>query len=224
MKSLYTLIICIISFSVNAQATFNYKKDFKKIQIKSQKGFDDFYYEKLFKRYNRNDSTLSNQEMLALLIGYTARPEFKPYENVFKSKDNKPADNLNVRDEINKALTINKSNPFELENILKLGYLYMTNSQEDSAKYYVFRAKKIFKAMRFSGDGKTKETPMFSLGPYDGKYFVESFLGKNVFLRGSTYDSSNQLLEIVKTDSTEAGNFYFIIDHARQISFKIKQQ
>lgn len=64
------LILMITSGQIMlGQTTFNYKEDFKKVLLKTNDPNDNLYYEKLLKRFNVNDSTMTDFEVLALLIG-----------------------------------------------------------------------------------------------------------------------------------------------------------
>ena len=84
------------------QTTFNYKEDFKKVLLKTQNPSDNLYYEKLLKRFNVNDSTMTDFEVLALLIGFTDKPEYKPYQDITTERE---IYNLNGEKNIKKPLT-----------------------------------------------------------------------------------------------------------------------
>ena len=65
--------------------SFNYRRDFKSIFDSTQESSSPIYYHKLIRRFLDNDSSLTNPEVLALMIGYTNNPSFKPlYERNFQ--------------------------------------------------------------------------------------------------------------------------------------------
>lgn len=76
---LLLLFIPILAFS---QTNFNYKKDFDKILKESKNKKSEFYYEDLLSRYNKVDTTLSNPQVLALLIAFTDNKFYKPYKDL----------------------------------------------------------------------------------------------------------------------------------------------
>src|SRR5690349_17947497 len=79
-KAIWGLLLLLISAIVaKGQEKFEYSRDFKTILEKTKDGASSFFYDKLLKRFKENDSTLTKPEMLALLIGFTDKPEYKPY-------------------------------------------------------------------------------------------------------------------------------------------------
>src|SRR5205085_1440053 len=93
--------------------------------------------------------------------------------------------------------------------------------------FYVFKGRRIFEAMNFSGDGKTTETPTFSLGPADGQDFIRKFVssrigGAKIGTMGSGRDKNGNfldILQVVPKDGSNPYNLYFIIQHATDKMF-----
>jgi hypothetical protein len=73
IKSICLLLFLVISQSTIGQTTFDYEKDFKVIRAKTMDKKDKLSYNKLLKRFSTNDPSLTDFEVLALLIGYTAQ-------------------------------------------------------------------------------------------------------------------------------------------------------
>lgn len=217
MKKLFTLIISAITLTSFGQTTFNYKDDFKNVLAKTKDPNDNLSYDKLLKRFTANDTTLTDFEVLALLIGFTAKPEYKPYQDLDAERaiynlngENKYEEGL---DSANKFL---KTHPLSVKTLFEKSYSFYKLEQKDSAQYYLYQGRRIFKAMYFSGDGKTTENPTFALGPADGQDFIRKFMGANIGIMGSGRDKSGNFLDILeaKFEDGRTMNLYFIIQHA----------
>lgn len=77
--------------------------------------------------------------------------------------------------------------------------------------------------MYFSGNGKSPETPTFSLGPADGQDYIRKFLGASIGAMGSGTDKDGNFLDILeaKPKGEEQGvRLYFIIQHATARMFE----
>ena len=78
MKPILTfLCLCFASLTFGQKLEFDYHKDFGRILEESRDEKSDLNYDKLLKRFNRCDTTLTDFETLALLIGFTANKHFQ---------------------------------------------------------------------------------------------------------------------------------------------------
>jgi hypothetical protein len=211
---LFSLIIAHITYG---QTTFNYKDDFKKILAKTKEKNDNLSYDKLLNRFNSNDTTLSDFEVLALLIGFTDKPDYKPYEDIDTEGE---IYKLNGEKKYNTALELGqkfiKTHPLSVKTLFEIAYSFHKLDKEDSANSYLYRGKAIFKAMYFSGDGKSKETPTFALGPADGQDYIYKFVGARIGTMGSGRDNNGNFLDILEAifQNDQSITLYFIIQHA----------
>jgi hypothetical protein len=216
------LFIAIVQ-SVSAQSAFNYQDDFKKVLAKTKDPGDDLFYGKLLARFSKNDPALTDYEVLALLIGYTDKPAFKPYKDL--STERKIYD-MNGEDKFKDALDsadlFLKTHPLSVKVLFEKGYSFHKLGQEDSAAFYTYKGRRIFRAMNFSGDGKTSETPIFALGPADGQDYIRKFLSSKIGSMGSGSDKHGNfldILEVVPKNGSAAYDLYFIIQHATSKMF-----
>lgn len=216
IKKLILLFIAF-GFSLSAQSNFNYGADFKKILEKSKSASDPLSYDKLLPRYNQNDSTLSDAEMLALLIGFTAKPEYNPYHDISQEQ---AIYNLNAEGKYDtalvKAVAFLKTHPFSIKVLYEVSFAYYKARKTDSAKFYVDQGKRIFKAMKYSGDGKSKQMPMFALSHVDGQEYIYKHISGGIGERSMQKDADGNLLEILEV-KLRAGAPYFLhfsIQHA----------
>src|SRR5688572_4902503 len=72
-------ILLTTALSSFSQDKFGYSRDFKLILAKTKDPNSNLYYNNLLQRFIANDSTLTRPEILSMLIGFTDKPEYKPY-------------------------------------------------------------------------------------------------------------------------------------------------
>lgn len=214
-----SIVIAQCSF---AQISFHYASDFKKVLTKTKDPADALSYDKLLKRFNANDSTLSDYEVLALLIGFTDKPEYKPYDDldiereIYKlNGEKKYAEALELA---NKFL---KTHPLSVKALFEKSYAYHKLDQDKDATYFATQGFMIFKAMYFSGDGQSQETASFALGPADGQDYIYKFVRADIGTMGSGRDGNNNFLDILdaKFKDGHVVQLYFIIQHATNKMF-----
>jgi hypothetical protein len=210
--------------------TFNYKKDFKTILTNSQDDESNLSYKKLLKRFQDNDSTLTNYETLALMIGFTENPKYKPMEDMEKEVEIFDHNNDNQFSEaIEKSKSYLQDHPLSLLVLREISYAYGKISKVyekdlvfDSAiyfnglsSYYMNLNDRIMEAMIFSGKGRTPENPIFSLGLADGEYFIPN-VGYEIEKKNTLWNKNGDFLEhIVALDRLTTKDFYFVIQHAK---------
>ena len=210
--------------------TFNYKKDFKTILTKSQDQESNLYYEKLLKRFQDNDSSLTNYETLALMIGFTENSKYKPMEDMEKEVEIFDHNNANQFSEaIEKSKSYLNSHPLSLLVLREISYAYGKISKVyekdmvfDSAiyfnglsSYYMSLNDRIMEAMIFSGKGRSPENPIFSLGLADGEHFIPN-VGYEIEKKNTLWNKNGDFLEhIVALDKLTTKDFYFVIQHAK---------
>lgn len=212
--SIITLLL-ILSLAGIAQENFNYTRDFKTILAKTKDAQNDLAYEKLFKRFQANDSTLKRPEILALLIGFTDKPAYKPYDVleterlIFKlNEENK------FKQAYDTATVLLKTYPLSYQALYEKAYASDKLGFKDSASYYLDLVAKIMSAMIYTGDGRSIETAMFSLGPADGQHLLRG-VGVGIGAMGSGRDKDGNFLDMLEA-VTENGKMqmYFNIQHA----------
>lgn len=222
-KTLGLLVMLATGQATFGQTTFNYKNDFKKVLAKTKDQNDDLYYYKLLKRFSVNDTTLTDYEVLALLIGFTDRPAFKPYADLSIERK---IYNINgegkYKEALDSANIFLQTHPFSVKVLFEKGYSFHKLAQEDSASFYTYKGHRIFQAMYFSGNGTTPETPTFALGPADGQDYIRKYVRAKIGTMGSGRDKSGNfldILEVVPKDGSASYSLYFIIQHATDKMF-----
>ncbi len=218
MKTVATAFLFIIFYNVAlAQAPFEYTRDFKPILDQTQDRDNPLFYQKLLIRFLDNDSSLSNAEVLALMIGYTEDSHYKPFEDMDAEKEVFDLnDEGNVDEALVKAKKYLQTHPLSLRVLKEASYSYYSLKKQDSADYYMDLVDKIMNAMIYSGNGKKPETPIFSLGLADGEYFIPN-IGLKVLNKDTDWNKQNLFMEVI--DASKSGDdhipYYFVIQHAK---------
>lgn len=232
MRYLATLMILFFSLKAFEQAPptsltppvtpvtptgFDYARDFKVIVEKSKDRLSEFYYHKLLPKFLDLDSTISNAEVLALMIGYTEDPHFKPFEDMEKEKE---IFDLNDSADYEGSMAESKiyldKHPFSLRVLKERSYSYNQLKNKDSAQYYMDLVERVMNAMIYSGKGRTPENPIFSLGLADGEYFIPN-IGMTVAGKTTDWNKHNHFIEVINAmnEMGEFKKFYFVIQHAK---------
>lgn len=221
-----TVILLTVFSSLFGQGTFDYYRDFKKILGQSQDSTSNYYYPILLDRFNKNDSTLKEIEVLALQIGFTANPHYKPYQNVsteIKIKD------LNRQKKYKDALAacneFLKTNPVSFTALIEKAVAYKKLGK-DSILFHQEKFMKILKSIMVSGLA-TKESPILVLSPLDEQIIIDQIWGRAIEKISSEKDSNGYLIDIIEIRGENEENeeyknpltVYFNINHAPDKKF-----
>ncbi|ASK30077.1 hypothetical protein CEY12_08105 [Chryseobacterium sp. T16E-39] len=221
MKTLVILfsIIPLFVFSQN----FDYKRDFENILKETQDKKSDLNYESLLERYNKVDTTLTNKQMLSLLIGFTVNKNYKPYKdiefgrNLYKLNDEKKFNEV-----IKTGNEFLSTHPFDIKTLYETSYAQSESGNDKVAESYLIKAMLIFKAMNYSGSTTSMDTAFFALNPTDGQDFIRKGIGAKIGMMGSSKDKNGYFIDILeaifKDDSRQT--FYFVIPHATKKMFE----
>lgn len=219
---IFSFLFLLIPFFLFSQTNFEYKKDFENILKESKNKNSDFNYEKLLPRFNTNDTTLTDKQMLSLLIGFTNNIHYKPYKdlefrrNLYKLNDDKKFDEA-----IKEGNQFIINQPFDLKTLFELSYAHHKKGDQKLADAYLMKATMIFKAMIYSGDGKSIDSPMFALNPSDGQDFIRKAFGAKIGKMGSGRDKNGYFIDMLEMkDGEESQMMYFIIPHATKKMFE----
>lgn len=221
-QSLTALIITVAIAAFGQEFEFNYQTNYEKILGQTNDPSNDFSYDKLLTRFQDNDTTLTDFEVLALLIGFTDNEYFKPYSYLKTERDIYA---LNGSGKFTEALAKCDSFlvyvPLSQQAIIEKSYSFHKLGEADSASYYMWQFDRIMEAMAQSGDGLTPETAFFSLGPADGQNFIRKYLSIGIGTMGSGSDKYGNFVDILEAtwEDEESGeqqsrNLYFQIEHA----------
>lgn len=217
-----SFLFLLIPICLFSQTNFDYKRDFENILNESKNRDSDLSYDKLLDRFNKIDTTLTNRQVLTLLIGFTDNSNYKPYKdlefgrNLYKLNDEQKFDEA-----IKDGNQFIAKHPFDLKTLFELSYAYYKKGNQKLADAYLMKTTMIFKAMIYSGDGKSTDTPMFALNPSDGQDFIRKAFGAKIGKMGSGRDKNGYFIDMLEMkDGEESQMMYFIIPHATKKMFE----
>ncbi|MCF8298699.1 MAG: DUF4919 domain-containing protein [Saprospiraceae bacterium] len=228
MRQLLTALILTVSLTSQGQEfEFNYHRDFNKILEQTNDSSSTLHYNKLLTRFQSNDTSLTDYEVLSLLIGFTDNEHFKPYS--YLSTERKIY-SLNGNGNYKEALSMCDSFllyvPLSQQALIEKSYSFYKLEQPDSSDFYLWKFKKIMEAMGQSGNGITAETAFFALGPADGQNFIRKYLASDIGKMGSGRDKNGNFVDILEmvwedkeTGDKQSRNLYFQIEHASKTMF-----
>ncbi len=226
MKSIIIVLSTIFAMTAFSQEfEFDYHRDFNKILEQTKDSSSSLYYAKLLSRFKKNDMTMTNFDVLALLIGFTANDFYSPY-----NFDAQKAIKLNFDNKFTEALELCNSilalNPFNLDAIYAKSISFYELNIKDSSFYYIIKFKRIMRAMEVSGDGLSPETAIFALGALDGQIYIRVFLFNKIGIMGSGMDKYGNFVDILEmiiedkeTGESTSKKLYFNIQHATKKAF-----
>ncbi len=201
-----------------AAIPFDYARDFQTILAKTKDATSDVYYHKLLPKFLSLDSTITKAETLALMIGFTQDPRYKPWEDMETEKEIFDLnDSANYQEALDRSKIYLESHPFSLRVLKERSYTYNQLRNRDSAQYFMDMVERVMDAMIYSSKGKTPETPIFSLGLADGEYFIPN-VGMTVAHKNTEWNKYNHFVEVIDAmnDMGEHKNYYFVIQHAKE--------
>lgn len=228
MKTLLLLLFALAALpTVGQEFTFTYHADYPKLLARTQAKTDKLYYPKQLKRFVQNDSTLTDFEVLALLIGFTADKNYRAYPDLEVERSlYKLNDQGKFREAASKGRSFNKTHPLNQMTLIELSFAYHQLHMPDSSAFFGRQFHRIMDAMALSGSGLHPDSALFSLTPIDGQNFIRKYLGAEIGSMGSGTDAHGNFLDILEYVSEEDGArlpLYFNIQHAsRQLKKQLR--
>ncbi|MGQ3012945.1 MAG: DUF4919 domain-containing protein [Flavobacteriales bacterium] len=217
MKNLIALLLFFtFCTAASAQKPFDYAKDFRSIKDQVLTIGGPLEYDSLLARFQRADTTMPSSNVLALMIGFTAQPAYKPYKVL---DDELRINKLNMADDYKKALAVSdsflRSYPLSMKVIFERMVAFNALKQADSANYYANQVRMLRDAMYDSGSIFDKEGAAFALAPLDGRYFLLA-LGYETVNVSYVSDYMRHRIEVIEIQNDRGSpvSFYFNIQHA----------
>ncbi|MDO6439735.1 DUF4919 domain-containing protein [Cyclobacterium sp. 1_MG-2023] len=194
---------------------FDYHRDFQFYLAESASPQSEFYYETLLDRFQSHDKSLKNNEIIALMIGFTNNQNYHPYKNVEKERE---IMELVGDKNYDKALMLSKellkSNPVNFTALMEEGFsLWKIN--DDRSYFPSVKSRMIVDAILWSGTGSNTHS-YFVLSPIDGQTIISYIFGENIGTMGSGDYSNGYFLDMLdmEKEGQETKTLYFNIDHA----------
>jgi hypothetical protein len=223
-RILLLLLLTSLCTWTYGQSVFNYHKDFKTIVAKSKDSSSELFYPKLLERFNRNDSTLTNKEVLSLMIGFTENENYKPYETIQKEREVlQLIRDKNYKEALSATDSLLKTNPLNLAALMEKGFA-LWKLGDKNVGIHKSRYLKVLDAVLSSGNG-SKANPFFVLSPIDGQTLIRYVWQGSIGTMGSGPDENGYFLDILemKREGENPVTVNFHIQHAVSKSTFSKQ-
>ncbi|QCK16558.1 DUF4919 domain-containing protein [Mangrovivirga cuniculi] len=180
--TLFILLILITSIESYSQQDKFSDPDYESIKQEIKKQESPFNYQRLLKRYDQGDSTMTLQEKRHLYYGHSFRPEYSPYsKSIYMDSINTilaSSDSVIINNK--KFLSYSDSVlldfPFNLFILDKLYYYHLADNNSEKADIILAKINIILDAMLSTGDGITRETAIH-VTYTSHEYFVINVLG-----------------------------------------------
>lgn len=157
--SLIAIFAALNTFSQNAP-------DFDKIDYEITNPSSQYYYPNLMARYQRNDTTLTQDDYYHLYFGYPTQENYRPLAKtnyvdslnmIFSSRRAATGDEFSKIERYCKAIL--SVEPFNLRDINMLAYSYQEIGYVDKAIEQMYKLNKIANVIKSTGNGLTEKTP-----------------------------------------------------------------
>lgn len=207
------------------------KPDLEQIKKVTLDPSSPYYFPKLKKKYESNDTTMTNDEYRHFYLGYMFQEDFDPYRvSPYTSKtDNLRSKTKHTKEEID---TIRKyaqlaleDNPFDLRQMSFLVHVLKEKRKDMSAKIWEYRLEHLLGAIKSTGTGENTDNAWYVISPMH-EYDMVQLLGYEAtdaqFIEpGYDYltvvpDETNKS----KRDKTAQGFYFNIIIPQQQYDLK----
>lgn len=171
-------LISNVTFSQNDIIEVNYKKIKKEIEDVNS----NYYYDSLFSRYSRNDTTLNELDYHYLYFGYTFNSNYNPYgrtdwsEKAVKLRSKGEMNDSDLDKLIQISSNILEEFPFDLDGLLYMVVAYDKKGDVENYNKWYRKYDGIISTILLSGDGLSEKTAIHVITTSD-EYIILSILG-----------------------------------------------
>lgn len=197
------------------------KVDFDHVKEVIENPKSIYYYPKLMKSYNSDDTTLSIEAWRNFYYGYTFQEDYNPfresvYSNVVEQLYYKQPHSRAECDSIEKyAEKSLNDNMFDLNQMNFYIYVLQEKKKHTRAAVCQYRLDRLIAAIMSSGRG-TKEEPWVVIAP-EHEYNIINFLGF-VATDHETLEGGIDYIKVEPVAGKSAEGFYFDISRMMQIA------
>lgn len=177
------LAICLSSFFSLGQENYNYKiPDYKAIEIEVSNKESNLYYPKLLKRFQQNDTTLSQIEIKHLYYGRFYSPS--PYKPFLRSKHQDSAillmqkSNMMNSDKIQLVKHLENTlleMPLDIRTLAELRFAYQ-DINDNRSEIFKQKVNSFLDVIIETGNGKTAKSA-WHIATVDDEYTLIGLLG-----------------------------------------------
>lgn len=160
------------------------RPDMEKIKEETLNPKSPFYFPKLLAKYNRNDTTMTNEEYRNFYLGYMFQEDYDPYRvsvysgitDELRQKSTHTSEEI---DTIRKYAELSlRDNPFDLRQMSFLVHVLKEKSKNMSAAIWEYRLEHLLGAIKSTGTGEDVENAWYVIYPMH-EYDMVQLLGYN---------------------------------------------
>ena len=153
----------LIDFKVSWEDTYT-KPDYEKIKRNIENRNSNFYYSKLWNRYQQGDSTMTSEECHHLYYGYVFNKNYTPYkylrmtkstEDLLKKEETTTAEWEEIAALLKESIRVE---PFNCIYLYELAVAYIKLNKLDEARKSANKGQCVLNALYTTGDGLSRET------------------------------------------------------------------
>jgi hypothetical protein len=158
------------------------KPDLDRIRELTLDPTSKFYFPKLMAKYNRNDTTMTNEEYRYFYLGYMFQEDYdpyrvSPYSGVTDELRLKTSHTKEEIDTIRKYAELSlRDNPFDLRQMSFLVHVLKEKRKDMSAKIWEYRLEHLLGAIKSTGTGEDVENAWYVIYPMH-EYDMVQLLG-----------------------------------------------
>lgn len=147
------------------------KPDLEQIKENTLNPESRFYFPRLMEKYNRNDTTMTNEEYRNFYLGYMFQEDYdpyrvSPYSNVTDDLRQKTTHSKEEIDTIRKYAEMTlRDNPFDLRQMSFLVHVLKEKRKDMSAKIWEYRLEHLLGAIKSTGTGEDADNAWYVIYP-----------------------------------------------------------
>jgi len=182
MKSLFSALFLLFSLTAFCQTEEFIKPDYKQIEKNTGNKKSPLYFDTLFERYKKADSTMTIEEKRHLYYGYSFQKDYSPYSV------------SDAQEDLNEILRSEKTDKKTLEKLIKVTnkvlddypfsirikefriYAFKQLERHKEARTEETQAGMIIDAILSTGDGSTQENCFYVINT-SNEYEILDILG-----------------------------------------------
>lgn len=215
-KKILLLLIAILPLSLYAQEQEKTDKfmvpDYASIKTMVADPNSAFYYPKLFKKYQENDTTLSFREYRMLYYGYVFQPGYERNPKHTAEDDSIAAifakgqlTEQDLKDIVRLGIAYTEKVPFDLKRINLVHVAASELGDNTTAGAYLHKVRMLALTVLTTGNGLSEETPFYVISESDENAMI-NILG---YKPGERYDVRNTRYLTVEENDDNLPGLYF---------------
>jgi len=201
------------------------KPDYKKIESVISDKNSKWFYPKLFDRYDKYDTTLTNEEFVFLYYGFLYQDAFSPYglsdysDSLRRMLNKETLTSYDYDTIIRYEKLVLKKFPFNLRDLNILAYAYKQKDEFDSVNFIVYRLDNLINTILSTGNGEKEKTAWHVIS-ISHEYDILNVLGYKFDGEQSLTTKGCDYLK-VQENKLDIKGFYFDVNKLLQAELKL---